>query len=74
LRDIRQKPQGTIKTRLAAAIGAGQDIKSGEPDSDVAQRTITGDGKSRHHHALAWRSTVSATEFVSLSLYPTSYD
>jgi hypothetical protein len=49
LGDLRQKLQGPIETGLAAAIGAGDDVEFAERQTDIAQRSIAGDGKSRHH-------------------------
>jgi hypothetical protein len=52
LGDLRQKLQRPIETGLAAAIGAGDDGEFAERQSDIAQRSIAGDGKSRHHDRL----------------------
>jgi hypothetical protein len=46
LRNVGQQPQGAIETRLAAAVGAGDDGERFDFEPDVAQRAVTGDAKA----------------------------
>src|SRR5690349_13458166 len=51
--DVREQAQSTIQTRLAAAIGAGNDVQPPKRKTNVAKRSGSRDGKLADHRRVA---------------------